>query len=109
VASSIGSLGKEREESGVENVTVTGAAFVATDNGLRIKTWARAKVDGAYVRGVVFEHAFMHDVRNPIIIDQSYGPNHGGAACPHQVGIIPITFPIFWMVSSSTPEDEMEA
>ncbi|ONM40107.1 Exopolygalacturonase clone GBGE184 [Zea mays] len=65
------SLGKEREESGVENVTVTGAAFVATDNGLRlrIKTWARARVDGAYVRGVVFEHALMHDVRNPIIID----------------------------------------
>jgi polygalacturonase len=55
----------------VENVTVTGAAFVATDNGLRlrIKTWARARVDGAYVRGVVFEHALMHDVRNPIIID----------------------------------------
>jgi len=86
VASSIGSLGKESEESGVENVTVTGAAFVGTANGLRIKTWARAKVEGAYVRGVVFEHALMHDVRNPIIIDQTYCPNHGGGAgCPHQV------------------------
>jgi polygalacturonase len=84
VASSIGSLGKESEESGVENVTVTGAAFVGTENGLRIKTWARAKVEGAYVRGVAFEHALMHDVRNPIIIDQSYCPNHGrGAGCPH--------------------------
>jgi len=87
VASSIGSLGKESEESGVENVTVTGAAFVGTENGLRIKTWARAKVEGAYVRGVVFEHALMHDVRNPIIIDQSYCPNHGGGAgCPAPSG-----------------------
>jgi len=39
VASSIGSLGKESEESGVENVTVTGAALVGTENGLRI-VWA---------------------------------------------------------------------
>lgn len=85
VASSIGSLGKESEESGVENVTVTGVAFVGTENGLRIKTWARAKVEGAYVRGVVFQHALMRDVRNPIIIDQSYCPNDGGAGCPHQV------------------------
>ena len=71
----------------MENVTVTGAAFVGTENGLRIKTWARAKVEGAYVRGVVFEHALMHDVRNPIIIDQSYCPNHGGGAgCPAPSG-----------------------
>ncbi|KAL6842756.1 hypothetical protein ACP4OV_027600 [Aristida adscensionis] len=88
---SIGSLGKESEEQGVENVTVTGAAFVGTENGLRIKTWARAAVEGAYVRGVVFQHALMVDVRNPIIIDQNYCPNHGGAGCPHQSSAVKIS------------------
>ncbi|KAG8077282.1 hypothetical protein GUJ93_ZPchr0007g4815 [Zizania palustris] len=82
---SIGSLGKESEERGVENVTVSVAVFVGTENGLRIKTWGRAVRSGAYVRGVVFEHALMRDVRNPIIIDQNYCPNHGGQGCPHQV------------------------
>ena len=74
------------EVEAVQNVTVKTTWFTGTMNGLRIKTWARAKVEGAYVRGVVFEHALMHDMRNPIIIDQSYCPNHGGGAgCPHQV------------------------
>lgn len=86
---SIGSLGKESEEGGVENVTVSGAAFVGTENGLRIKTWGRAARSGAYVRGVVFEHALMRDVSNPIIIDQSYCPNDGGQGCPHQVPYAP--------------------
>ncbi|GJN18337.1 hypothetical protein PR202_gb05487 [Eleusine coracana subsp. coracana] len=84
---SIGSLGKD-EEAGVENVTVTGASFAGTENGLRIKTWARAAARGAYVRGVVFEHATMRDVRNPIIIDQNYCPNHG---CPHQSSAVKIS------------------
>ncbi|KAL6614883.1 hypothetical protein ACP70R_037153 [Stipagrostis hirtigluma subsp. patula] len=91
---SIGSLGKESEEKGVENVTVTGAAFAGTENGLRIKTWARAAAEGAYVRGVVFRHALMRGVRNPIIIDQNYCPNHGagaGAGCPHQSSAVKIS------------------
>ncbi|KAL5222380.1 hypothetical protein ABZP36_027093 [Zizania latifolia] len=88
---SIGSLGKESEEKGVQNVTVSGAVFVGTENGLRIKTWGRAARSGAYVRGVVFEHALMHDVRNPIIIDQNYCPNHGGQGCPHQSSDVKIT------------------
>ncbi|BAB21092.1 polygalacturonase precursor-like [Oryza sativa Japonica Group] len=88
---SIGSLGKESEEGGVENVTVSGAAFVGTENGLRIKTWGRAARSGAYVRGVVFEHALMRDVSNPIIIDQSYCPNDGGQGCPHQSSDVQIS------------------
>ncbi|CAL4975206.1 unnamed protein product [Urochloa decumbens] len=86
---SIGSLGKESEEAGVENVTVSGAAFVGTENGLRIKTWGRAAVEGAYVRGVVFEHVTMRGgVRNPIVIDQNYCPNH---KCPHQSSAVKIS------------------
>uniref|UniRef100_J3L210 Exopolygalacturonase n=2 Tax=Oryza brachyantha TaxID=4533 RepID=J3L210_ORYBR len=88
---SIGSLGKESEERGVENVTVSGATFVGTENGLRIKTWGRAARSSAYVRGVVFEHALMRDVSNPIIIDQNYCPNDGGHGCPHQSSDVQIS------------------
>jgi len=78
---SIGSLGKESQEKGVENVTVKWAAFTGTTNGLRIKTWGRPS-DG-FVKGVVFEHVTMQNVDNPIIIDQNYCPDDKG--CPDKV------------------------
>ncbi|KAK1271205.1 hypothetical protein QJS04_geneDACA006145 [Acorus gramineus] len=77
---SIGSLGKSSQEPGVQNVTVKTAVFTGTQNGLRIKTWGRAS-DG-YVKGVVFEHAVMQNVQNPIIITQNYCP--GNKNCPDQ-------------------------
>ncbi|XP_078435055.1 polygalacturonase-like [Wolffia australiana] len=70
---SIGSLGNDLQEEGVQNVTVTMTVFNGTQNGLRIKTWGGAS-DG-FVKGVVFEHATMLNVENPIIITQSYCPN----------------------------------
>ncbi|XP_008788256.2 polygalacturonase-like [Phoenix dactylifera] len=75
---SIGSLGKEYDEEGVENVTVRTAVFTGTQNGLRIKTWGRPSQ--GFVRGVVFEHATMQNVQNPIIIDQNYCNGHRGCA-----------------------------
>lgn len=36
---SVGSLGKDGEESIVENVQVTNCTFNETNNGARIKTW----------------------------------------------------------------------
>nr|XP_010908569.1 polygalacturonase [Elaeis guineensis] len=77
---SIGSLGKQYEEKGVENVTVKTAVFTGTENGLRIKTWGRPSE--GFVKGVVFEHAMMQNVRNPIIIDQNYCPDE--KRCPGQ-------------------------
>ncbi|CAD5184562.1 polygalacturonase-like [Musa acuminata AAA Group] len=77
---SIGSLGKEYDEEGVENVTVNTAVFTGTENGLRIKTWGRPSQ--GFVKGVVFEHAVMQNVKNPIIIDQNYCP--GDRGCPDQ-------------------------
>ncbi|KAG6491629.1 polygalacturonase-like [Zingiber officinale] len=75
---SIGSLGKEYEEKGVENVTVKTTVFTGTENGLRIKTWGRPSQ--GFVKGVVFENSIMQNVHNPIIIDQNYCPDHRG--CP---------------------------
>ncbi|KAL5997965.1 hypothetical protein ACLOJK_008899 [Asimina triloba] len=77
---SIGSLGKALKEDGVENVTVKSVVFNGTQNGLRIKSWARPS-DG-FVKGVMFENAVMINVDNPIIIDQNYCPHNQG--CPGQ-------------------------
>ncbi|KAL7250802.1 hypothetical protein ACSBR1_012750 [Camellia fascicularis] len=77
---SIGSLGKDVQESGVQNVTVKTVTFTGTQNGLRIKTWA--KPSNGFVRGVLFQHATMVNVQNPVIIDQNYCP--GNTNCPNQ-------------------------
>nr|GMC83176.1 polygalacturonase-like [Ipomoea batatas] len=77
---SIGSLGWEMEEAGVQNVTVKTATFTGTQNGLRIKTWARPS--NGFVRNVVYQHAVMSGVQNPIIIDQNYCPDDKN--CPQQ-------------------------
>ncbi|XP_077228860.1 polygalacturonase-like [Tasmannia lanceolata] len=77
---SIGSLGRGVQEAGVQNVTVKTVVFTATQNGLRIKTWGRPS--NGFVRRVVFEHALMRNVQNPIIIDQNYCP--GDKGCPNQ-------------------------
>lgn len=78
---SIGSLAKDLEEEGVQNVTVKNAAFTGTQNGLRIKSWARAST--GFVKGVHFEGVTMDNVQSPIVIDQNYCPHNQG--CPSQV------------------------
>ncbi|XP_059448176.1 polygalacturonase-like [Corylus avellana] len=77
---SIGSLGKEVNEAGVQNVTVTNAVFSGSDNGVRIKSWARPS--NGFVRNILFQNIVMNNVENPIIIDQNYCPNNQG--CPTQ-------------------------
>ncbi|KAL5997942.1 hypothetical protein ACLOJK_008876 [Asimina triloba] len=77
---SIGSLGKELHEPGVNNVTVKSAVFSGTENGVRIKSWGRPS--NGFVKGVVFQDAIMKNVQNPIIIDQNYCPHDQD--CPGQ-------------------------
>ena len=36
---SIGSLGKDQQEAGVQNVTIKTVTFTGTQNGVRIKSW----------------------------------------------------------------------
>ena len=78
---SIGSLGKDLKEAGVQNVTVKTVTFTGTQNGVRIKTWGRPS--NGFVRNVLFQDAIMVNVENPVIIDQNYCPNNKG--CPDQV------------------------
>ncbi|XP_020259518.1 polygalacturonase-like [Asparagus officinalis] len=68
---SIGSLAeRSHENAGVRNVTVKRVVIAGTDNGFRIKTFARDSE--AFVDQVSFRHAVMRNVSNPIIIDQKY-------------------------------------
>ncbi|KAL5781046.1 hypothetical protein ACOSP7_006075 [Xanthoceras sorbifolium] len=84
---SIGSLGKNSEEPGVQNVTVKTATFTGTQNGLRIKSWGRPS--NGFARNILFQHAVMQNVQNPIIIDQNYCPDNKG--CPGQVSGVQIS------------------
>ncbi|KAL8142465.1 hypothetical protein V2J09_015497 [Rumex salicifolius] len=98
---SIGSLGKEKNEPGVQNVTVTTSTFTGTDNGVRIKTWGRAS--NGFVNKVVFQHLTMVNVQNPIIVDQNYCPDNKG--CPGQVSGVKIRDVTYQDIhgSSATP------
>nr|XP_004288735.2 PREDICTED: polygalacturonase [Fragaria vesca subsp. vesca] len=77
---SIGSLGGSVNEDGVQNVTVTSSVFTKTQNGVRIKSWARAS--NGFARNIVYRNLIMKNVDNPIIIDQKYCPGNKG--CPRQ-------------------------
>ncbi|GFP83126.1 polygalacturonase [Phtheirospermum japonicum] len=84
---SIGSLGRDFNEDGVENVTLINSVFTGSDNGLRIKTWARPSL--GFVRNINYRNIIMKNVENPIIIDQNYCPNNQG--CPRQTSGIKIS------------------
>ncbi|KAI3755210.1 hypothetical protein L1987_55006 [Smallanthus sonchifolius] len=84
---SIGSLGWELQEPGVQNVTVKSTTFIGTQNGVRIKTWARRS--NGFVKDVVFQHSTMVNVQNPIIIDANYCPNNEN--CPNHVSGVKIS------------------
>ncbi|WOH12520.1 hypothetical protein DCAR_0832024 [Daucus carota subsp. sativus] len=84
---SIGSLGKELNESGVENVTVKTVTFSDTQNGARIKTWGRPS--SGFVKNILFQHIIMNNVQNPLVIDQNYCPSKKG--CPGQISGVKIS------------------
>ncbi|CAH2079381.1 unnamed protein product, partial [Thlaspi arvense] len=88
---SIGSLGKDSVEAGVQNVTVKTVTFKGTDNGVRIKSWARAS--SGFARNIRFQHCVMNNVENPIVIDQNYCPRNEN--CPRQVSGIKISDVLF--------------
>jgi len=78
---SIGSLGKDLEEPGVQNVTVKNVTLTDSQNGLRIKSWGRPS--NGFAKDILFQHVVMTNVQNPIVIDQNYCPDNKD--CPGQV------------------------
>ena len=82
---SIGSLGGHAyTEYDVEGIYVKNSVFRNTDNGLRIKTWARDSAKPLKASNIVYEDINMIDVMYPIIIDQEYCPHN---QCNQQVYI----------------------
>ena len=79
--SSIGSLGKELEKPGVQNVTIKIVTFTSTQNRVRVKSWGRPST--GFVRNILFQHVIMTDVKNPIVIDQHHCLDEKN--CPSQV------------------------
>ncbi|XP_065864351.1 polygalacturonase-like [Euphorbia lathyris] len=77
---SIGSLAKDFNEAGVQNVTIKNVRFTGTENGVRIKSWARPTT--GFATNILFEGVSMTDVHNPILIDQHYCPHEKD--CPRQ-------------------------
>ncbi|KAJ8436676.1 hypothetical protein Cgig2_006386 [Carnegiea gigantea] len=66
----IGSLRKQANAAGMQNITVKTATFTSTNDGVRIKSWGRPS--NGFVRNVLFEHIIMVNAKNPIIINQNY-------------------------------------
>ncbi|KAF9611301.1 hypothetical protein IFM89_029739 [Coptis chinensis] len=70
---SVGSLGGDKDELNVKGVIVRNCTLIGTDNGVRIKTWAKSYPN--VVQNVTFEDIFMNSVDKPIFIDQEYCPS----------------------------------
>ncbi|XP_009379633.2 polygalacturonase [Pyrus x bretschneideri] len=66
---SIGSLGSGNSTAYVSDITVNGAKLYGTTNGVRIKTWQGGSGSASKIR---FQNIEMHNVTNPILIDQYY-------------------------------------
>ncbi|KAK4736836.1 hypothetical protein R3W88_000533 [Solanum pinnatisectum] len=81
---SIGSLVNKPNEV-VKDVHVKNCTLIATQNGMRIKTWASSNVGEA--TSIYFEDIIMDKVNNPIIIDQHYCPSH---TCSYEKSFVQI-------------------
>ncbi|XP_011010565.1 PREDICTED: exopolygalacturonase clone GBGE184-like [Populus euphratica] len=68
---SIGSLGNYQDKDDVGGITVKNCTCNKTDDGIRIKTYGISPPSQA--SGIPFQDIVMDRVKNPIIIDQSYG------------------------------------
>ena len=78
---SIGSLGKDLEEPGVQNDMVKNATLAGSQNGSRTKSWGRPS--NGFAKDILSQHIAMNNVQNPIVIDQNYC--HENKDCPGQV------------------------
>ncbi|TVU47918.1 hypothetical protein EJB05_07534 [Eragrostis curvula] len=67
--STIGSLGANNSWAHVSDVLVEKTTLLGTTNGVRIKTWQGGH---GYAERITFQDITMHNVTNPVLIDQNY-------------------------------------
>ncbi|XP_071720675.1 polygalacturonase QRT2-like isoform X2 [Rutidosis leptorrhynchoides] len=94
---SIGSLGKNNSDDKVSNILVDNAIISNTTNGVRIKSWQGGS---GYARNIKFQNIMMHNVTNPILIDQNYCDQK--EACQEQYSAVQIQNVVYRNISGTT-------
>ncbi|XP_038697751.1 polygalacturonase-like [Tripterygium wilfordii] len=97
---SIGSLGSGSSEAYVSGVTVIGAKFSGTTNGVRIKTWQGGSGSASNIE---FKNISMYNVTNPIIIDQNYCAQH--KPCKQQKSAVQIENVMYQNIKGTSASD----
>lgn len=72
---SVGSLGRDSDETDVKGLTVRNCTLTGTMNGVRIKTYGDSPIH-LTASNFLFDDIVMKNVTNPIIIDQKYCPHN---------------------------------
>ncbi|PWA51604.1 pectin lyase-like superfamily protein [Artemisia annua] len=94
---SIGSLGKNNSEDQVSNILVDQAILSNTTNGVRIKSWQGGS---GYARNIRFENIIMHNVSNPIIVNQNYCDRK--EKCPEQYSAVQMQNLVYRNIKGTT-------
>ncbi|RWR72668.1 Polygalacturonase [Cinnamomum micranthum f. kanehirae] len=97
---SIGSLGDRNSEARVSGVLVDGGNLFDTTNGLRIKTWQGGS---GSAKNIKFQNIVMHNVTNPIIIDQYYCDSKD--PCPEQESAVKISNVAYMNISGTSASE----
>ncbi|BBH07346.1 Pectin lyase-like superfamily protein [Prunus dulcis] len=98
---SIGSLGSGNSKAYVSEITVNGAILSGTTNGVRIKTWQGGSGSAS---NITFENIEMHNVSNPIIIDQNYCDNRK-KPCKEQRSAVQVENVVYRNISGTSASD----
>ncbi|KAL6272954.1 hypothetical protein ACE6H2_023646 [Prunus campanulata] len=96
---SIGSLGSGHSKAHVSEITVNGAILSGTTNGVRIKTWQGGSGSAS---NITFENIEMHNVSNPIIIDQNYCDRK---PCKEQRSAVQVENVVYKNISGTSASD----
>ncbi|KAJ4950475.1 hypothetical protein NE237_027307 [Protea cynaroides] len=102
--SSVGSLGKGSHgptKAHVEHIAVEFAQFENTTNGARIKTWQGGS---GYARHISFKQLKFTNVKNPIIIDQSYCTVRGACKAEGQLAVLLILCMVYYEIMSTAAQ-----
>ncbi|KAK7392871.1 hypothetical protein VNO78_21321 [Psophocarpus tetragonolobus] len=98
---SIGSLGSGESKEFVSGIIVNGAKFSGTTNGVRIKTWQGGSGSASNIK---FQNIQMHNVTNPIIIDQNYCDQK--TPCKQQKSAVKVRNVMYQNIKGTSASDE---
>ncbi|XP_062173708.1 polygalacturonase-like [Alnus glutinosa] len=98
---SIGSLGAGNSTDFVSDVIVNRAILSKTTNGVRIKTWQGGS---GHAKNITFQNIEMHNVKNPIIINQYYCDRKG--SCLDQASAVKVSNVVYKNITGISASEE---